>query len=89
MTETTRVDFTGRIVSGEDIIFAKVSGYYELYCHGIYRSWGGELTIESGETPFLFRGRLITDAGQRGNCIGSLLEPGSTTITFQGFGRIK
>ena len=89
MSVTTRVDFTGKVVSGGETIFAKVSGYYELWCHGIFRTWGGELTVESGETPFLFRGRLVTDAGQQGNCRGSLWEPGATTISFEGSGSIE
>jgi hypothetical protein len=77
------------IVSDGKPVFARVSGFYELRRDGFQRTWDGELTVESGEAPFLFRGRLITDAGPAGNCFGSLLSEGDPTITFQGRGRIK
>jgi hypothetical protein len=89
MSIITRVDFTGMVVTDGKPVFARVSGYYELRRDGFVRSWDGELTVESGEAPFLFKGQLITDDGKQGNCFGSLWTPGEKTIAFQGCGDIK
>ncbi len=83
------VEFTGKVISGGDTVFAAVSGHYVIERRGQLIEWHGELTIESGEAPSMFNGRLITDDGQEGDLFATAMNFGDPTIPFQGAGIIE
>ena len=78
------VEFTGKVVSGSDTLFAAVSGHYLLKPSD--QSWHGQPTIESGEAPSMFSRRLVADNGHQGDIIATNVYLGSPTISFRGTG---
>ena len=82
-------EFTGKVVSGQATIYAAVSGHYVIERRGQLLEWYGELTIESGEPPSMFNGRLITDDGKQGDLFAKSMNFGEPTIPFQGTGAIE
>ena len=78
------VEFTGKVMSGSETLFAAVSGHYLLKRGD--QSWHGQLTLESGEAPSMFSGRFVTDNGQQDEIIATDVYFGSPTISFRGTG---
>ncbi len=85
---STTVHFTGRVVSGDDVVFSRVNGHYVITQRGAFKSWGGVLIIESGEPPSLFNGSIVTDDGRKGKAFGTEMSFFSNEVTFCGSGPI-
>ena len=86
---TKRVEFTGRVVCDRDTVFRKVTGYYVISEDAVPATCSGELTIQSDETRFLFVGKLITDAGPRGEILATHVFETDRTMQFRASGQIR
>ena len=74
-------DFSGRIISADgEVIYQRVSGTIYVWPD---KSWEGELTIESGEPPSMFKGFVVTDEGGKAELFATDIIPVSNTITIE------
>lgn len=91
LPEDTPIRFRGEVSSGDDCLFAAVSGYFTVTSApgSKLKEWSGQITINSDEPVGLFSGRLVMESGLHGEIFIRTFEYGNRTMHFTGSGPIE